>query len=401
MLLVALPKGCINRCPEDSSLDTMHQVWSILQWSFEAIFYNKFPDFDHQGKPWPVGSARAGMAGEAISSDGIRAFIYAVQADGEYLSNEFGLNGASNEQVCFNCKGNKSDCPYNDFRPNALWKGTIALHKGTCPTDHLVGKIPGVVGEAFKYDVLHVLELGLTAHVLANCAFDWVCRDNVGWAGTQDQKLKTLVQKICQPYTEQGVDSAHWVRRFPLSAFCTPQKKWDAFPALSGIKAKQSRWMVPIFLAISEEFYDSEDSWLEHKHKCLVHLNAVYELLDEAPIHPSKAQAKSFKKHMDACLLHYCRLSNMAIEKGLLLWNVVPKFHLAAHLGDMFQWFNPKFYSCYAGETMVGLVAHLSHSTLNGSPGHLVPMKTCWRFRLGFHLRNLGNEIQVEASDSD
>ena len=37
-------------------------------------------------------------------------------------------------------------------------------------------EITGVTGDAFKFDILHTLEKGLTAHCLANCAFDWVCR---------------------------------------------------------------------------------------------------------------------------------------------------------------------------------------------------------------------------------
>ena len=49
-------------------------------------------------------------------------------------------------------------------------------HAGTCPTDHVISTIPGVVGESFKYDTLHVLEEGLTAHVLANVLFDLVVK---------------------------------------------------------------------------------------------------------------------------------------------------------------------------------------------------------------------------------
>ena len=37
-------------------------------------------------------------------------------------------------------------------------------------------EITGVTGDAFKFDILHTLEEGLTAHCLANCAFDSVCR---------------------------------------------------------------------------------------------------------------------------------------------------------------------------------------------------------------------------------
>ena len=118
-------------------------------------------------------------------------------------------------------------------------------------------------------------------------------------------------------------------------------------------------------------------------------------------MHPSSKQSKEFKKCMDSCLLHYNRLSCISIEKKLLMWNTVPKFHLAAHLADQFQWMNPKYYSCYAGETMVGHMGALAHTTLNGTAAWQVPIKVCWRYRLGFHLRTQGSDFQFEEMESD
>ena len=108
LLLIALPKGCINKNKDDDSKDTMHHIWKVLVWSLEATFYNKFPEMDHMGKDWPTGSWRAKMAGHPLSTAGYRGFLYATQADGEYMANEFHLNGASMEQVCWNCDANKT-----------------------------------------------------------------------------------------------------------------------------------------------------------------------------------------------------------------------------------------------------------------------------------------------------
>ena len=364
MLLVALPKGCISKGPDHNS-DTMHHIWKVLVWSFEAMFYNKFPDSDHQGKAWPMGSWRARMAGPPLNSEGYRGFIYAIQADGEYLSPGYGLRGASHEHMCFNCGANKSTVPYNDFRSTALWRDTVLNHNGTAPATHLVTQIPGICGESFKYDTLHVLEEGLTAHILANCCFDWVVRP--GWHGTQDEKLKVLYQKICREYQEQRIESSNRIRRLPLSAFCNPKAKFDNFPSLSGIKARHCRYLVPVFLQICSEFQDPAEPYTVHRFKCLKNLDEVYQIMDASPMHPSKKQSSAFKKCMDTCLLHYSRLSVLSIERNLLMWNTVPKFHLAAHLADQFKWMNPKFYSCYAGETMVGHMSALAHRTLNGT----------------------------------
>lgn len=142
-----------------------------------------------------------------------------------------------------------------------------------------------------------MLELGLTAHVPANCAFDWVSRDNPG------RPPRTT---SWNPKNEPGKHFLHTGSEDFLSVHFAHQKTWGTFPALTGIKAKQSPWLVPI-LAISEEFHNPQDFRLVHKHKCLEHLNSLCQVLDASPMRPSKVQAKSFKKHIDACLLHYCR----------------------------------------------------------------------------------------------
>ena len=398
LLLLALPKGAISKCPGDPSSSTMHHVWSVIKWSFEAAYFNKFPEADHMGKAWPQHSWRSKMAGQPLNSDGHSALLFAIQGDAEYLQNEYGLTLASHESMCFHCGANRSDCPFNDFRPGALWRATMVSHAGTCPTEHMVSGISGVTGDTFKFDILHTLEEGLTAHCLANCAFDWVLRS--AWPGTQDVRLRDLFGKISKHYNELGIDSENRIRRFPMSAFCNVKAKWDNFPSLSGIKAKQCRWLVPVFLEICEEFKDA-DSYSQHKYQCLKHLNMVYDIMDRAGLHPSTTDAKAFRKSLDSCLLHYSRLSVISMESGVLMWNTIPKMHWAQHLGLLFRWLNPKFYSCYQGETMVGHMSALGHACLNGIAAHQVPLKVCWRFRLAFHLRNQGADFAFAASDSD
>ena len=151
------------------------------------------------------------MAGHPLSPAGYRGFFFAIQADGEYMANEFHLNGASTEQVCWNCGANKLSHPYNDFRPTAAWRGTVVDNKGTSPSEHLVSQVPAVSGLTFKYDILHVLEEGLAAHCIANAAFDMVMRSH--YHGTQEGRLRNLQYKIAQFYEELGIECEHQVKR--------------------------------------------------------------------------------------------------------------------------------------------------------------------------------------------
>ena len=124
----------------------------------------------------------------------LRECLFCISADGEYLQNEFKLAGASHNECCFNCKANKSDVPYNDFRPAAAWRKTIVQHKDKTPTSHPLKKIPGVNGHSFHYDTLHNLEEGVAAHAVGNAMFDLVCRTG-GCPGTQEEALQTLYKE--------------------------------------------------------------------------------------------------------------------------------------------------------------------------------------------------------------
>ena len=103
-----------------------------------------------------------------------------------------------------------------------------------------------------------------------------------------------------------------------------------------------------MFLQICEEFKDA-DSYSQHKYQCLKHLNDVYDIMDRAGLHPlmpkpsGKALTIAFFTTAD------CQ------------WGSHVEYYSkdALGLGLLFKWLNPKFYSCYQGETMVGHMSAL------------------------------------------
>ena len=385
MLLMAVPKACMNKSSKPEE-DTMECLWRVLVWSFRALFYGKHPARDHMGKEWPQGSRRARLAGTALHPSKYRAFIFALAGDGEFFQNEYKLPGASFNDCCFNCKANKSSYPFNDFRPTAKWRSTVVAHQGTCPTEHPVSQIPGVVGETFAYDTLHILEEGVAAHALGNVFFDFVVKP--GWPGSQDARLKQLLDKILRQYNELGVDSTNRIGRLHMSNFCNPKNKFTKSPVLSGLKARQIRYLVPCMLAICQE--EESDIYSQHRTQCLLHLEKMYEIIDSAVLHLSVGMKQQFRTATNRCLQHYTMCCKLCMGQNLLQWNVVHKHHLAAHIPDQADFINPKFLSTYSGETMVGFMSSLAHACLNGTPPHLVPIKVAWRFRLSMWLRLCG-----------
>ena len=108
-----------------------------------------------------------------------------ITGDGEYFQNGYKIPAASRNQRCFSCFANKSDVPHNDYRATAAWRSTIIKHQGTCPTVRWIASVPGVVGESFAYDLLHVVDEGVASHICANVMFDLVIT-------TQEARPKTL-----------------------------------------------------------------------------------------------------------------------------------------------------------------------------------------------------------------
>ena len=209
------------------------------------MLYNKHPEKDHNG------NKRADLAGQPLSANGFSACVFAMTRDGEWFQNEYKLKGASSKECCFNCQANRSDIPYNDFRASAAWRKTVTKHKGKCPTSHVISKIPGVVGETFAYDSLHIIEEGVAAHAIANCFFDWVIKP--GWAGVQEARLKALFHKILKQYEELGIPSSNRIPKLTFSNFCNPKSKYKNFPDLSGFKAKHIRCLVPCVVELCQQ----------------------------------------------------------------------------------------------------------------------------------------------------
>ena len=102
--------------------------------------------------------------------------------------------------------------------------------------------------DTFALDTLHVMDEGVISHTLGNVVFDFICKP--GWPGTVDQKLKSLFDKVCQQYLEQSIEASHRIKRLVLSSFTNPKSKYEVFPDMSGIKAKQLRWLLPVLYEI-------------------------------------------------------------------------------------------------------------------------------------------------------
>ena len=389
LLLVGIPKACINKST-DPNLDTMFQIWKVLKWSFTHLFYGRHPPTNHMGEPW-IEPERQRSRGQPFV-DGWKACIFALTGDLEYFQNEMKLHCYSHNQCCWNCDANKSDIPHNDFRVTAKWRATCktaAQHRANPPTKHLVMDIPGVVGETFAYDSLHIIEEGTASHAIANCFWDWVIGRNN--PGTQESRCKALFESILSKYQDLGTPSEHRIGKLSISSFIATDAKHSSFPETSGIKARHLRYLVPVVRLLCADNILPEamdtNKYTQHRFECLQHLEKVYECIDHKGLHLPHALQAKFKEHTNLFLAHYTMCCKIKLAQKKVQWNTVNKFHFMAHMPSQALYFNPKYVTTYSGETMVGFMCSLGHACLNGTPPHLVSKQMTLRFRLALQLR--------------
>ena len=123
--------------------------------------------------------------------------------------------------------------------------------------------------------------------------------------------------------------------------------------------------------------------------------------MEDEGLHPQESAYMQYKKGTEKCLNCYTKLAKMTISQNLLQWNTVHKHHLSCHMIEQFRFTNSRFVSTCTGETMIGIMSSLAHTCLNGTPGHFVPAKVAWRYRLGLHLRLAHGDLEVMESDEE
>ena len=121
-----LSRFLIAAVPLMHALDaTLHKVYELTRWSFEAMLSGVFPDRDPEGNPWPAGSWRAARAGTRIAGP-FRAVLAQVLGDWKWLKEAFKLKyGYDRIPVCHLCQAAKRGVHrFDDFNLKASHRST-------------------------------------------------------------------------------------------------------------------------------------------------------------------------------------------------------------------------------------------------------------------------------------
>ena len=147
-----------------------------MAWSFTALFQGAHPEVDWKGKPLPANLKR--LARKPITPEGHCFWVFNFLGDLEYYANHLGFPHWQSKKFCWLCdceKGNPVKNPF-DFTSEPGW-GMKSLEglKGSPCTNHTLFKIPGGLPEyRVCFDVLHTLDLGVTARLAGSILHAWV-----------------------------------------------------------------------------------------------------------------------------------------------------------------------------------------------------------------------------------
>lgn len=391
-LLAAVPKKCRAK---STAGDTVQMVWKWLAWSFAAMYAGIHPLVDADGKDWPIGSQRKQLSGTPLCPrSGLKAIIWVLGGDYDYLSNELGLKHHGSNEPCSYCDCNVTNKPWNDFRPGAIWKTgvkTVQQTRANCPTNHVIMSVPGVVFETIHLDTMHLLELGILLHQAGNILADIVYDHLPGSKQAATQSLNRLIASI---YSDLKTPSDRRVPQLEIQNICASRLQ---FPCLLGVKAREARYFVPVLLQLCEKF-QTEDVYTKHRTACMAELVRIYEVVDAHAFHVPPEDVQKLRVATDRYLLHYSWLAKYSMQRKWMRWSLVPKFHYLWHLSDQVAHLSPRASWSYCGESLVGAICALGQACSAGTASHKLSKGLTAKYRIAMHLLFSG-QINCNADD--
>ena len=348
---------------------TLHHLWSWISWSLQCLFSNVWLPTGPFGEDLTRDPFWSDLVGKAILPGRFKAVVWAIAGDMENFQNEFGLRHQSSNDMCHLCGANKSDRPFNDQRRSAAWACT--LHMVQVGLTHPIFLLPYMSVYFFALDVLHILDLGISAHMIGNLFFDLVF---LQLPGNREANLKTVWTHVLQNC--QDIEHGKGLTRLEFRNFTDWRKPWSTYPCMSHVKAAHVRKLVPLAAKLAIE-YNTGSPAHQHRADMLANLDAFYTCLYEQAVVPDFSVALMAAKNMQMCLEHYSWLAADALEKRHMMYSEVPKHHYAVHLAQQNLFLNAAAVWTYGGESYVGKASRLAMSCNKGTASFDVPYKMC------------------------
>ena len=170
--------------------NTMHTVYGMLAWSFNALAAGTFPDADYTGRKFSrlYDPKRFFLAGKPLA-EGARGVWSEMRGDWKYLKESLKLSHhyGTRPRICHLCHAGKTSMLYTnvdstnaDHRQTCVshedWWNRYSVVAGACPLLFILGFH---IWRCF-FDIMHTLYLGVYQHVLPSCLWE-LTNDTAVW----------------------------------------------------------------------------------------------------------------------------------------------------------------------------------------------------------------------------
>ena len=264
--------------------------------------------------------------------------------------------------------------PFKDYRPAASWRTTCLRPPQPPPSEHPLFSVKGVGLFTLALDAMHVLDLGVLQHAIANALFVLVHdAEGAQWGQGAPQRMAAIWVRIQELYRERG--TATRLTNLDLGFISTSGGVTTHFPQLRA-KAAETRCLLPIVASILHETrcdLIQQDAPLGDfvpmrvMRQCLDAFVLVKDLIDAACPVPGQAVGRQIMAAMETALFSYHTLAAIEFYKERLRWNVVPKHHFAHHLAERSAACSPKLLWTYGYEDLVGRAQRAAHACANAN----------------------------------
>ena len=230
------------------------------------------------------------------------------------------------------------------------------------------------------FDNMHVLDLGVTLHIIANTLFTIVM--DMG-KRNREANFDQVWLRLSFIYKEHDIKPQ--LTRLRWKQFVKdPKAPFADYPSSRSATAAEARALLKACVVLAHEHLDDSDE-AKFRHGLCQAMADVYVMLEGSRY--TIDDHKALQQHATKVLVYYQWLAKQAMTKGFKRWSVVNKHHFLEHLVAQNEYENTTQYHCYSGEDFVGRMSRLAHMCISGKPIHALTHSFVERYRIAFQLR--------------
>ena len=349
--------------------DSMEELLKFFSWSCNVLLSGQTPHRDWINRPL--------LGGGLDLAGGLRGAICQIRGDWEFYCQVFGFGQWNTDSMCPFCRasGTRADLSWSDFTPTAAWRLTLWTHETYMAHLRASGLVVpmlfraalGLRLECVMVDVLHTVDLGLTAHVCGNVIWWLVIVVNIFGVPTYAKRMEA-----CQNYYKAWVKSTKCKNKL-RGKLTVERVRADAgeWPQLKS-KAAPLRSMARFCLHMMQSFgsFASDDAWRQRHDSLALGVTQLlcefYDILESESQFLSDAARGRMPLLGEQLMMMYAQLATMAHDDyerlGHRLWKTSPKMHLFLHLciWQSLLYGNPRYYWCYGDEDLIGRLVSIA-----------------------------------------